>query len=298
MCLCVQPTWRKSSVTNAKCGKTGHISVNCRVKTGDKDVSKSSSTGKGGSTNVAASTSKKGVKGSGKGAGKSGGKKGKMLAMVDDSGTWWYSEGWCDEQPVAEEASAEPDGQQKQDVLVLSALVSCPEVPCLPCEPCMFDMSLENDDGLYVEDHSEGFDACLNRDLSCCCLNSNFHDMHDFLDMWLDCGDLGAWTFEACCCDLNLLAWTFGTCRFDLNPFVHVGVDCDCELDPIDEKNEPNARGTHGVLKARESMTECFETEGHMVSKPCEMMLNGIGPGESFWLLDSGASMSLLAEMF
>ena len=31
---------------------------------------------------------------SGKGAGKSGGKKGKMFAMVDDSGTWWYSEGW------------------------------------------------------------------------------------------------------------------------------------------------------------------------------------------------------------
>jgi hypothetical protein len=69
-----------------KCGKTGHISVNCRVKTGDKDVSKSSSTGKGGSTSVAPSTSKKGVKGSGKGAGKSGGKKGKMFAMVDDSG--------------------------------------------------------------------------------------------------------------------------------------------------------------------------------------------------------------------
>ena len=135
-----------------------------------------------------------------------------------------------------------------------------------------------------------GFDLCLNRDLICCCLNSNSHDMHDFLDMWLDCGDLGAWTleacccdlnllgwaFEACCCDLNLLAWTFGTCRFDLNTFVHVGVDSVFEPDPIDEKNEPNARGTHGVLKARESMTECFETEGHMVSKPCEMMLNGI----------------------
>ena len=85
--------------------------MNCRVKTGDKDFSKNSSTGKGGSTSVAPSTSKKGVKGSGKGAGKSGGKKGKMFAMVDDSGTWWYSEGWCDDQPAAEEASAEPDGQ-------------------------------------------------------------------------------------------------------------------------------------------------------------------------------------------
>ena len=215
-----------------------------------------------------------------------------MFAMVDDR----YSEGWCDDQPVAEEASAEPDGQQKQDVLVLSALVSCPEVPCLPCEPCMVDMSLEDDDGLYVEDHSEGFDLCLNRALICCCLNSNFHDMHDFCDMWLDCGDLGAWTFEACCCDLNLLAWTFGTCRYDLNTFVHVGVDSVCELDPINEKNEPNTPSTHGVLKARESMTECCETEGHMVSKPCEMMLNGIGPGESFWLLDSGASMSVVSR--
>ena len=62
-----------------KCGKAGHISLNCRVKTGDKDVSKGSSTGKSGSTSVAPSTSKKGVKGSGKGTGKSGGKKGKCL---------------------------------------------------------------------------------------------------------------------------------------------------------------------------------------------------------------------------
>ena len=45
-----------------KCGKAGHISVNCRVKTGDKDVSKSSSTRKGGSTGVAPATSKKGVR--------------------------------------------------------------------------------------------------------------------------------------------------------------------------------------------------------------------------------------------
>ena len=62
-----------------KCGKAGHISLNCRVKTGDKDVSKGSSTGKSGSTSVAPSTSKKGVNGSGKGTGKSGGKKGKCL---------------------------------------------------------------------------------------------------------------------------------------------------------------------------------------------------------------------------
>ena len=265
-----------------KCGKAGHISVNCRVKTGDKDGSKGSSTGKSGGTNGAPSASKKGVKGSGKGTGKSGGKKGKMFAMVDDSGTWWYSEGWYDDQPVAEEASAELDGQQKQDVLVLSALVSCPDVPCLPCEPCVFDMSLEDGDGLYVEDHSEEFDLCLNSDLTCCCLNSNFHDMHDFGDMWLDRDDLDAGNLEACCCDLK--------------PFVHVGIDSGFELDPIDEKNEPNTHGTHGVLTARESMTECFETEGHVVSKPCEMMLNGIGPGESFWLLDSGASMSVVSR--
>ena len=144
-------------------------------------------------------------------------------------------------------------------MLVLSALVSCPDVPCLPCEPCVFDMSLEDGDGLYVEDHSEEFDLCLNSDLTCCCLNSNFHDMHDFGDMWLDRDDLDAGNLEACCCDLK--------------PFVHVGIDSGFELDPIDEKNEPNTHGTHGVLTARESMTECFETEGHLVSKPCEMML-------------------------
>ena len=43
-------------------------------------------------------------------------------------------------------------------------------------------------------------------------------------------------------------------------------------------------------------MSEYFETEGHMVSKPCEMVLNGICPGESFWLLGSGASMSVVSR--
>ena len=83
------------------------------------------------------------------------------------------------------------------------------------------------------EDHFEGFDLRLNRDLIGFCLNSNSHDMHDFLDMWLDCSDLGKWTFEACCLDLNLFAWTFDACRLDLNTFVHVGVDLFCELDPM-----------------------------------------------------------------
>ena len=106
--------------------------------------------------------------------------------------------------------------------------------------------------------------------------------MHDFGDMWLDRDDLDARNLEACCCDLK--------------PFVHVGIDSGFELDPIDEKNKPNTHGTHGVLTTRESMTECFETEGHVVSKPCEMMLNGIGPDESFWLLDSGASMSVVSR--
>ena len=45
-------------------------------------------------------------------------------------------------------------------------------------------------------------------------------------------------------------------------------------------------------------MTECFETEGHMVSKPCEMMLNGIGPGESFGFWIVVLACLLLAEMF
>ena len=84
---------------------------------------------------------------------------------------------------------------KKQDVLVLNALVYCPDVPCLPGEPCVFDKSLGDDDGLYVEDHFEEFDLRLTNDLICCCLNSNSQDMHDFLDMWLDCSDLGAWTF-------------------------------------------------------------------------------------------------------
>ena len=39
-------------------------------------------------------------KGAGKGTEKPGGKKGKIYAMVDDSGTWWYSESWMRSNPL------------------------------------------------------------------------------------------------------------------------------------------------------------------------------------------------------
>ena len=50
------------------------------------------------------------------------------------------------------------------------------------------------------------------------------------------------------------------------------------------------------MLKPRESMTECCEAEGHMVSKPCEMMASVRVSLFGFWI--AVLACLLLAEMF
>ena len=55
-----------------------------------------------------------------------------------------------------------------------------------------------------------------------------------------------AWTFDACCHDLNLPAWTFEACQLDLNPFVHVGVDSVVNLTLLMRKMSP-MRAAHMV---------------------------------------------------
>ena len=72
-----------------KCGQLGHASLNCRVKKSpdgkpfpSKGVGKSPQKGQKGGGN----SSGKGSKGSSKG------KKGKMFAVLDEDGSWWYTE--------------------------------------------------------------------------------------------------------------------------------------------------------------------------------------------------------------
>ena len=79
-----------------KCGQLGHASLNCRVK--------KSPDGKPFPSKGSGKSPQKGQKGgssSGKGSkGSSKGKKGKMFAVLDEDGSWWYTECAAEEKRV------------------------------------------------------------------------------------------------------------------------------------------------------------------------------------------------------
>ena len=101
-----------------KCGQLGHASLNCRVKKSpdgkpfpSKGSGKSPQKGQKGGSN----SSGKGSKGSSKG------KKGKMFAVLDEDGSWWYTECAAEE----ESADAPQDGAEDENsgVLVLNCVL-------------------------------------------------------------------------------------------------------------------------------------------------------------------------------
>ena len=105
-----------------KCGGVGHISANCKVApTSDGKPTYQGKGSKGTSPGKGPSNSNQKPKGKGG----SKGKKGKMFAVCDDSGTWWYTEATEGEsfEETAEE-SAEPAAPAEESVLVLSSVLS------------------------------------------------------------------------------------------------------------------------------------------------------------------------------
>ena len=93
-----------------KCDSYGHVSMNCKAKqktTPEKTKGQPKGSGSG-------------SKGKGKG---SKGKKGKMFAVVDDDGTWWYSDAAEEENLGSDAQKAEDENGNGADVLVLSGLL-------------------------------------------------------------------------------------------------------------------------------------------------------------------------------
>ena len=98
-----------------KCNQLGHASLNCKVKrTPD---GKSNAPKENGKNSQKGGSSGKGSKGSGKG------KKGKMFAVLDDEGNWWYTDatGGDEAAPDAPQDGANDD--TAQGVLVLNCVL-------------------------------------------------------------------------------------------------------------------------------------------------------------------------------
>ena len=93
-----------------KCDSYGHVSMNCKAKQKTTpEKTKGQPKGSGSGSN-------------GKGKG-SKGKKGKMFAVVDDDGTWWYSDAAEGEILNSDAQKAEDENGNGGDVLVLSGLL-------------------------------------------------------------------------------------------------------------------------------------------------------------------------------
>ena len=108
-----------------KCNQFGHVSVNCKgssSKGGHVDDRKS----KGSSTSFSSkgSPSTKG-KGKGKGKGSKGsGKKGKMYAVCDEHGSWWYTEDFGEHVDGSDVPAADAEGANEESPpLILNGLL-------------------------------------------------------------------------------------------------------------------------------------------------------------------------------
>eukprot|EP00435_Cladocopium_sp_Y103_P073896 s178_g45.t1 len=107
------PAADMSKIKCYNCGPMGHVSSSC--KSPQKAVP-----GKG-----TPPVTKGSGKSKGKGNSKGGGKKGKMFAICDDAGNWWYSECGDATEPEGsgQQVAAAPHEENEQSVLVLSSLI-------------------------------------------------------------------------------------------------------------------------------------------------------------------------------
>ena len=263
-------------------------------------------------------SSGKGSKGSGKG------KKGKMFAVLDDEGTWWYSDATGGDEAVPDASQDDANDDAAQAVLVLSCVLpqnsSVVDVgmPCL-LNCCSSDVSLEADE----ENHAV-VTCDSGSDVSSEETNEEKPHFIDVVDMAHDDENIvdmspireGCTEIESVY-DMNWVE----ACQGDSWLVETIGCVETCEGDSllVDCERDASCQGCWGSIPAE----ECFSTpvagevngisggdvvqKGHVdfpssslmggdcTSKdlmPCSMLLNSVGlPASDLWLLDSGASV-------
>ena len=282
-----------------KCGQLGHASLNCRVKKSpdgkpfpSKGSGKSPQKGQKGGSN----SSGKGSKGSSKG------KKGKMFAVLDEDGSWWYTECAAEE----ESADAPQDGAEDENsgVLVLNCVL--PQLDSLVVgdslrhDCCSSDASSGADEENFDSDASLDaneesfdvdrlFDGVLHFDMAYDDFDEfEFEEMSPIRNItdletvynrnwstadWGDSRDVEASLERALCqasgglCETNCMSWG-------------------------DVSREEKGHVMYpSIEQAGDDLCENL--------KPCHMLLNSVGlPSSDMWLLDSGASVSVVSRDF
>ena len=292
-----------------KCNQFGHVSVNCKgssSKGGHVDDRKS----KGSSTSFSSkgSPSTKG-KGKGKGKGSKGsGKKGKMYAVCDEHGSWWYTEDFGEHVDGSDVPAADAEGANEESPpLILNGLLPTQLHVLLgggelsfdhasPCDENMFDLSPIRVDMSVGDDML--FDFAFEGDTW---LIEAEYDSDWLAVVQPMCG--------SCCasCDVVDGAWTEGFVRLDSTwcpPFV-----------PGEEPATHTANGTVEEDVMSKSRLESELVVPHDVdfaifnlshgddtcltdgtsSDTCSVLLQSLNRGgDGYWLVDSGASVCVV----
>ena len=280
-----------------KCGQLGHASLNCRVK--------KSPDGKPYPSKGSGKSPQKGQKGgssSGKGSkGSSKGKKGKMFAVLDEDGSWWYTECAAEE----EESADAPQGgaeDENSGVLVLNCIL--PQLDSLVVGDSLRHDCRSSDASSDANEEKFDSDASLDANeenvvgdrLSGDVLHFDmaYDDFDEFEEKslireiteletvynrnwttadWGDSRDVESSLRQTLCqacgglCETNCMSWG-------------------------DVSQEEKGHVMYpSIEQAGDDLCENL--------KPCHMLLNSVGlPSSDMWLLDSGASVSVVSRDF
>lgn len=274
-----------------------------------------------------------GKKGPGKSKGSSKGKKGKMFAVVyDEEGTWWY-EDWSEEWPEYTGEEETPNETEESDnVLVLSALLPCQDSGA-PCLDSAFEDDLQlGESVLQLDCDSElelgmVWDVELEYDMS---WNTVGHHVNPDASSGADDENIEHGHGVRCLLD-SLESYVHGMLDHedpdvsletdDENRVIHVSHGTLCDNSDSDVLAGAKDELIHVVFGpvgngsgCDVSMYVAGPSDVYEVMSPIRndyvflfsegssadvaALLNSVGPllGHDFWLLDSGASISVVAR--
>ena len=284
-----------------KCGQLGcfgHASLNCRVKKSPDGKPFDPSKGSGKSPQKG----QKGGSSSGKGSkGSSKGKKGKMFAVLDEDGSWWYTECAAEE----EESADAPQGgaeDENSGVLVLNCIL--PQLDSLVVgdslrhDCCSSDASSDANEEKFDSDASldaneeNVVDDRLSGDVL------HFDMAYDDFDEFEERSPIREITELETVYNRNWTTADWGDSRdveSSLRQTLCQACGGLCETNCMSWGDVSQEEKGHvmypSIEQAGDDLCENL--------KPCHMLLNSVGlPSSDMWLLDSGASVSVVSRDF
>ena len=280
-----------------KCGQLGHASLNCRVKKSpdgkpfpSKGSGKSPQKGQKGGSGSSGKASK----------GSSKGKKGKMFAVLDEDGSWWYTECAAEE----ESADAPQDGAEDENSGVLVGNRVLPQLDSLVVgdslrhECCSSDASSGADEENFdsdasLDENEESFDVDRLFDGVL-----HFDMAHDEFGEFEERSPIREITELEAVYNRNWTTADWGDSRdveSSLRQTLCQACGGSCETTCMSWGDVSQEEKGHVMYPSIEQAGDDFCEN----LKPCHMLLNSVGlPSSDMWLLDSGASVSVVSRDF